>query len=166
MSEAIACEPQLAPHLVAPAPRALLAPSVVPPLAEREAEGLDLILEGFLLHHGRPRLLDIPDGGQRVLAGDYCYAQGLARVTESGDLFVVDLLSALISEGSGLVARGSQSALPHVWAATTLAIADPELATPLATAIAAQRAGDGAPLGALGQRFDRLEELTEVMVVA
>ena len=52
-----------------------------------------------------PRLLDIPDEGRRVLAGDYCYAQGLARVTDAGDLVVIDLLSALISEGSGLAAR-------------------------------------------------------------
>lgn len=163
MSEAIAREPQLATHLVSPAPPPLLAAAVTPPLRDREAEGLDLILEGFLLHHGRPRLLEIPNVGRRVLAGDYCYAQGLARVTEAGDLFVIDLLSALISEGSGLVARGERRALPHIWAATTLTIADPALATPLATAIAAARAGDDGPLVALGERFERLDDLAEVL---
>ena len=163
MSEAIAREPQLAPHLVSPAPRPLLAKAVMPPLRDREAEGIDLILEGFLLHHGGPRLLEIPDSGQRVLAGDYCYAQGLARVTEAGDLFVIDLLSALISEGSGLVARGERHALPHMWAATTLTIADPALASSLATAIAAARAGDDGPLVALGKGFERLDELAEVL---
>ncbi len=163
MSEAIASEPQLAPHLVSPAPPPLLATAVIPPLREREAEGLDLILEGFLLHHGSPRLLDIPDGGRRVLAGDYCYAQGLARVTEAGDLFVIDLLSALISEGSGLVARGEREPLPHIWAGTTQAIADPGLAPSLSAAIAAQRAGDSAPLVSLGQRFDRIDQLSEVL---
>lgn len=156
-------EPQLARHLVSPPPPALLASEAAPPLSDRQAAGLDLILEGFLLHHGTPRLLDIPDGGLRVLAGDYCYAQGLARVTESGDLAVIDLLSTLISEASGLVARDQREALAPIWAATALAIADPASTPALTAATAAVRAGDPGPLSALGGEFSRLDELTAAL---
>jgi hypothetical protein len=101
----------------------------VPPLSAEQASGLDLILEGFLLHHGRPRALRMPDGGRRVLAGDLCYAHGLVRVAESGDLFVIAALSDLIALGAGLAAReaeiggASREALPDLWRATTAAIA-------------------------------------------
>jgi len=156
-------EPQLARRLVDPEPEPLLSPVVTPPLAPEEARGLDLILEGFLLHHAEPRMLDIPDGGQRVLAGDYCYAQGLARVTAAGDLLVIDVLSALISEASGLVARGDRHSLPALWGATTITIAAPFRAPALAAATAALRAGDPDPLARLSQGFPTLEELASVM---
>jgi hypothetical protein len=156
-------EPQLVRHMVAPAPEPLLSPAVMPPLAPEQGVGLDLILEGFLLHHARPRLLDIPAGGQRVLAGDYCYAQGLARVTAAGDLLVIDMLSALISEAAGLVARGDHESLPALWGATTVAIAEPYRAPALAAATAALRAGDPDPLTSLARGFGRLDDLATLM---
>ena len=67
-----------------------------------EAAGLDLILEGFLLHHGQARHLTPSGPGREVLAGDYCYAHGLVRITGAGDLFVVEALADLIALGAGL----------------------------------------------------------------
>ena len=80
MRDALSAEPILAAGLIDGAPDPVLVPLACPPLPEAEAVGLDLILEGFLLHHGRPRQLSIDDPGRRVLAGDYCYAQGLVRM--------------------------------------------------------------------------------------
>jgi hypothetical protein len=116
-------QPGLAEGLVHPPPPALLGPLVSPPLAREQAAGLDLILEGFLLHHGRPRHLTLAERGERVLAGDYCYAHGLVRVAAAGDLFVIEALSDLIALGAGLVAAGDREALADLWRATAAAIA-------------------------------------------
>lgn len=119
----LTAEPGLAEGLVHPAPPPLLGPLVTPPLPPGQAAGLDLILEGFLLHHGRPRHLAFAERGERVLAGDYCYAHGLVRVAAAGDLFVIEALSDLIALGAGLVAAGERDALADLWRATTAAIA-------------------------------------------
>jgi len=119
----LAEEPGLAAELVEPAPGALLAPLVTPPLTERPAAGLDLILEGFLLHHGRPRHLRPSGPGREVLAGDWCYANGLVRIAEAGDLFVVEALADLIALGAGIVAGGDRDGLVPLWRATTAVIA-------------------------------------------
>ena len=58
-----------------------------------------------------------------MLAGDYCYAHGLVRITGAGDLFVVEALADLIALGAGLVAAGEREALAPLWRATTAAIA-------------------------------------------
>jgi hypothetical protein len=105
-----------------PPGEALLGPLVSPPLTPHEAAGLDLILEGFLLHHGRPRHLS-GGAGRQVLAGDYCYAFGLVRIAASGDLFVVEALADLIALGAGLVAAGEREALTTLWRATAAVIA-------------------------------------------
>jgi hypothetical protein len=120
--QALAAEPSLAAGLVWPPPEALMAPLVCPPLELWEAEGLELILEGFLLHHGEPRHLRLEGRGRQVLAGDYCYAQGLVRVAAAGDLFVIEALADLIALGPGLVARGRRDGLAPLWLATTAAI--------------------------------------------
>ena len=123
MRAVLAREPALAGELIEPAAPALLSPLVSPPLSAHEAAGLDLILEGFLLHHGRPRHLLPAAPGREVLAGDYCYAHGLVRITGAGDLFVVEALADLIALGAGLVAAGEREALAPLWRATTAAIA-------------------------------------------
>jgi hypothetical protein len=119
----LAREPGLAAELVEPPADPLLAPLVSPPLTPHQAAGLDLILEGFLLHHGRPRHLSPGEPGREVLAGDYCYAHGLVRVAEAGDLFVIEALADLIALGAGLVASGGRGALAALWRATAAAIA-------------------------------------------
>ena len=110
-------------ELVEPAAEALLAPLVAPPLTPDQAVGLDLILEGFLLHHGHPRHLSPNEPGREVLAGDYCYAHGLVRIAEAGDLFVIEALADLIALGAGVVAAGRREALTPLWRATAAAIA-------------------------------------------
>jgi hypothetical protein len=119
----LAQEEALAAGLAEPPAETLFAPLIAPPLAPDQAVGLDLILEGFLLHHGRPRHL-VPSGpGHEVLAGDYCYAHGLVRVAEAGDLFVIEALADLIALGAGVVASGRREALEPLWRATAAAIA-------------------------------------------
>jgi hypothetical protein len=119
----LAQEAALAAELVEPAAEPLLAPLVAPPLTPDQAAGLDLILEGFLLHHGRPRHLSPSEPGREVLAGDYCYAHGLVRIAEAGDLFVIEALADLIALGAGVVASGRREALEPLWRATAAAIA-------------------------------------------
>jgi hypothetical protein len=123
MRSVLAREPALAAELVEPPAEPLLAPLVSPPLTPHQAAGLDLILEGFLLHHGRPRHLAPSEPGREVLAGDYCYAHGLARIAEAGDLFVIEALADLIALGAGIVASGGREALAPLWRATAAAIA-------------------------------------------
>lgn len=123
MRDVLAGEPALTGALVEPAAAPLLAPLITPPLTEWQAAGLDLILEGFLLHHGRPRHLRPDDRGRAVLAGDYCYAHGLVRIADAGDLFLIEALADLIALGAGLVATGEREALPPLWRGTTAAIA-------------------------------------------
>jgi len=145
-------QPALAGALVEPAPELLLAPLAASALRTEHAVGLDLILEGFLLHHGRPRHLAIADDGQRVLAGDFCYAQGLATVAASGDLEVVDALAELVALSSVAVAQGAQEVLPSLWAGTIAVIVAPDGAPAgrFRTARAAFRErGERAPLTAL-----------------
>jgi hypothetical protein len=119
----LAQEPALAAALLEPPAAPLLAPLVAPPLTPDQAAGLDLILEGFLLHHGRPRHLSPTEPGREVLAGDYCYAHGLVRIAAAGDLFVIEALADLIALGAGVVASGDRAALPALWRGTTAAIA-------------------------------------------
>ncbi|HSJ74253.1 MAG TPA: hypothetical protein VK904_08045 [Miltoncostaeaceae bacterium] len=123
MRALLAQEAALAAELVEPAPEPLLAPLVAPPLTAGQAAGLDLILEGFLLHHGHARHLSPSEPGREVLAGDYCYAHGLVRIAEAGDLFVIEALADLIALGAGVVASGGREALAPLWRATTAAIA-------------------------------------------
>lgn len=123
MRAVLADEVALAGELIEPEAPPLLAPLVTPPLADDQAIGLDLILEGFLLHHGRPRHVAPAAPGREVLAGDYCYAHGLVRIASAGDLFVVSALADLIALGAGIVAAGDRAGLVPLWRATTWAIA-------------------------------------------
>ncbi len=166
----LAGEPGFAAELVWPAAEPLLAPLVSPPLSADEAEGLDLILEGFLLHHGRPRHLAPSEPGREVLAGDYCYATGLVRIAAAGDLFVVEALADLIALGAGLVAAGEREGLEPLWRATTLAIArrrgpaEAETAHRFLEAQGALRsAGDAGPLAALAAGLPPTPPLAEAL---
>jgi hypothetical protein len=58
---------------------------------------VESILEGYLLHYGRGRLLETSDPDLRLLGGDYLYALGLSRLAGLGDLEAVAELAALIS---------------------------------------------------------------------
>ena len=152
MRDVLLDEPQLAQRLTDPAPAPLLAPLAAPALGAHAAEGLDLILEGFLLHHGSPLHVDLDDVGRRVLAGDFCYAAGLVRVAEPGDLDVISMLAELISLATGLVAGGRREALVPLWLATAIAAGDPGRREEYARAVEALSGrGDADPLGALAE---------------
>jgi hypothetical protein len=58
---------------------------------------LESVLEGYLLHYGRSRLIATDDHDLRLLAGDYMYAIGLNRLARLGDLGAVRELGDLIS---------------------------------------------------------------------
>jgi hypothetical protein len=79
-------------------------------LAPREyAAGLETVYEAYLVHYGRPRLFDVPDGGERVLLGDYLYAHGLVRIAAAGGVDAVAAMAELISRGAALRAAGLDS---------------------------------------------------------
>jgi hypothetical protein len=84
---------------------------------EAFALGLETIYEGYLLHHGRPRLFAPADRDAAILLGDYLYAHGLVRVTRLGLVDVVADLAELISLCSQLRAERSPGDGP-AWAAT------------------------------------------------
>lgn len=116
-------DPALAEGLQAEPAEPLLALLVSPPLEPAHALGFDLILEGFLAHHGRPRELVLPEASALVLAGDYCYAAGLVRVARAKDVFVIDALAQLVALSAGVAATGRQAELPNMWLGTAAAIA-------------------------------------------
>ncbi len=116
-------QPSLERALTTPLPAPVVAPLAAPGLTGDAAFGLDLILEGFLLHHGNPRLLRLPDD-DRILAGDFCYAQGLVRVAEAGDLRIIRELADLIALSTSLVATDDAGRLPALWRSVVASIAD------------------------------------------
>ena len=165
MRDAFAAQPALAATLVEPDPGQVVAPLAAPGLTGRCASGLDLILEGFLLHHGRPRHLMVDDG-KRILAGDYCYAHGLVHVAQAGDLAVIALLADLVALSASLVATDDHASLPALWRTTVAVIAHPEdLAQEAALAAAKEslRAGDVEPLRVLGANLPSTPELDEAL---
>lgn len=124
----------------------VLVPVVSPPLPRENALGLELILEGFLLHRGRPRHVDHVPMGAAVLAGDYCYAQGLVRIAATGDLDMVEALGDLVALSAAAVASGREDDLLPLWRASAAAIGG-ESGPGTAGAVRAARAAlrDGAP---------------------
>jgi hypothetical protein len=80
---------------------------VFSPLApERYADGLETVYEAYLVHYGRSRLFDVPDGSERVLLGDYLYAHGLVRIAAAGGVEAVAVLADLISSCAAFRAAG------------------------------------------------------------
>ncbi len=71
---------------------------VFSPLTDaRFALGLETIYEGYLVHYGRPRVLEPSEDDAALVLGDYFYAQGLARIAALGEVEAVGDLAALIS---------------------------------------------------------------------
>lgn len=166
MRAAFASQPALAARLVEPDPGVVVAPLAAPGLDGDAADGLDLILEGFLLHHGRPRHLELPEVGRRVLAGDYCYAHGLVQVAATGNLAAVDQLADLVALSASLVATGDREALIPLWRAVVAAIANPEADRVLElqdAKHALRTRGDCGPIGAIAAVLPDTPELDEAL---
>jgi hypothetical protein len=62
--------------------------------------GVEMIREGYLLHHGRARLFSQADRDLALLTGDYLYAAGLVEICATGDLAAVATLAELIAQCS------------------------------------------------------------------
>jgi hypothetical protein len=92
--------------------QALLSPPdwepVFSPLAPRHlALGLETIYEAYLVHYGRSRLFESPGNGERVLLGDYLYAQGLVSIAETGGVQAVAVMAELVATCAALRAEGA-----------------------------------------------------------
>jgi hypothetical protein len=132
-----------APQLAARGPRAAGDPEEYELL-------LEMILEGSLLHYGRPRVVVTEDRDLALLLGDQLYALGLARLAELGDLESVNELADLISLLSQAELGGNVPLARAIWDAGATAIGwgpspEHEAAKRLA------RAGDSAAVRALIQ---------------
>jgi hypothetical protein len=68
--------------------------------------GLETIYEAYLVHYGGSRLFDSPGDEERVLLGDYLYAQGLVSIAQDGGVEAVAVMADLISTCAALRAAG------------------------------------------------------------
>jgi len=83
---------------------------------------IEAVREGYLLHYGTSRLLTGHDPDLALLAGDYLYALGIARLAALGDSRAVVLLANLISGSARLHAEGREDEVPALWHSTVEAI--------------------------------------------
>jgi hypothetical protein len=137
---------ELSGHLREPA-AGELEPVFSPLAEERFRLGLETIYEGYVVHYGRPRLMEARDGDAALMLGDYLYAQGLARIAALGEVQAVSDLAELISlcaqaRGDGRPGDGA------AWAATAALLGRGELA---AAREALSRRGDPGPLDGLAR---------------
>jgi hypothetical protein len=129
----------IAPALAAPGAEDVIGPLVRACAAGRKERGdaglpgaelalvLESILEGYLLHYGRSRLVDTADEDLRLLAGDHLYAVGLSRLASLGDLDAVRALADLITlcarAHADAGANGDPARAPAaLWLLTALAV--------------------------------------------
>lgn len=83
---------------------------------EREYELLlEMILEGYRLHYGEPRVVCPADGDLALLLGDQLYALGLARLAELGDLDAVAELADVISLVAAAHTAADRELAEAVW---------------------------------------------------
>jgi hypothetical protein len=118
-------------------------------LAEpRFALGLETIYEGYLVHYGRPRLLEPEDGDAALVLGDFLYAQGLARIASVGEVGAVADVAELLS----LCAQAQGDDRPGdgaAWAATAALLGQDALNEARS---ALSRLSDPSPLEALARQ--------------
>ena len=103
---------------------------------------IEAVREGYLLHHGRPRLLTEADPDLALLAGDYLYALGISRLAALGDPPAVVELGDLISIAAQAHAEERPEVAEALWPATALAVGCGTTA-PISDAKAAAREGRG-----------------------
>jgi hypothetical protein len=115
--------------------------------AEQYALGLETIYEGYLVHYGRPRLLEPADDDTALVLGDYLYAQGLARIAAIGDVDAVGDLAELISLCAQARAEGRDGD-GAAWAATAALLGRERLAEARS---ALRDRGDAGPLERLAR---------------
>jgi hypothetical protein len=129
-------------------------------LAEaRYALGLETIYEGYLVHYGRPRLLEPADDNSALVLGDYLYAQGLARIASLGDVDAVGDLAELISLCAQARADGRDGD-GAAWAATAALIGQRRLDVPRADL---RDRGDSGPLEHIARETAGDEEVERAL---
>jgi hypothetical protein len=129
---------------------------------ERFACGLEAIYEGYLAHHGRPRLFAPADGDAALLLGDFLYARGLAWIAALGDVGAIAALADLIALASQSRAQDGGADDLALWAATARFLADRSGERAFAAAKDALRLhGDAGPLEVLAAGTD-LDEAREL----
>ena len=95
---------------------------------DRFGLAVETIYEGYLCHHGRPRLFAPADDELALLLGDYLYAHGLVRIAATGSVAAVSELAELISLCSRLRAEGEDGD-GEAWAATAVWLGEGAIAT-------------------------------------
>jgi hypothetical protein len=83
---------------------------------------VEAIYEGYLLHYGRPRLIDAPEADLGLLAGDRLYAIGLARLVELGDTLAVAELADTITLSALAHGAGQADLAEATWGAGAAAV--------------------------------------------
>src|SRR5580704_6566521 len=83
---------------------------------------VEAIYEGYLLHYGEPRVMDVPEADLRLLAGDQLYAVGLARLVELGDTVAVAELADTITLSALAHGAGEPELAEAAWAAGATAV--------------------------------------------
>ncbi|MSO43729.1 MAG: hypothetical protein EXQ74_00210 [Thermoleophilia bacterium] len=113
-----------------------------------------------------PRYVDRVEMGPAVLAGDYCYAQGLVRIAATGDLAMVEALADLVALSAVAVAEGREEDLAPLWRTTAAALSGeqgPGTADAVRMARAALRAGVSAPIHDLATTLSPAPALAEAL---
>jgi hypothetical protein len=98
-----------------------------------------------------------------VLAGDYCYAQGLVQVASAAPIGVVEALADLVALSAALRAQGRRDQVTDLWRATVHAIARGEESRELRAATAALRDGDAGPVRALAAAAPDVPSLADAL---
>ena len=83
---------------------------------------IEAVREGYLLHHGTSRLLAGADPDLALLAGDYLYALGIARLATLSDPAAVVELGDLISISAQAHAEERAEVAEALWPASALAV--------------------------------------------
>jgi hypothetical protein len=166
LRELVAAEGEaIAPALASTPGEDALGPLVVAAAATRTdgpeyALVVESVLEGYLLHFGRSRLLGTADADLRLLAGDYMYALGLSRLARLGDLPAVRALADLItlSARHHAAAPGDHRLLEGLWALTALVVGGGPWAG-YEAAIAKARRGGAEPAEVLAEVSNRAADI-------
>ncbi|HEY0387156.1 MAG TPA: hypothetical protein VGC71_01830 [Gaiellales bacterium] len=90
---------------------------------DRYLLGVEMIREGYLLHHGSSRLFTQEDRDLALLTGDYLYAAGLVEICATGDLDAVRTLALLIAECSARRGELAAESDEPLWDAAVTALA-------------------------------------------
>jgi hypothetical protein len=83
---------------------------------------VEAIYEGYLLHYGNPRIVDVGEADLGLLAGDRLYALGLARLVALGDTVAVAELADTITLSALAQGSADEPLAEAIWAAGARAV--------------------------------------------